>query len=108
MKPLWGIHCSPPWSGFASLGTDPEATAVPSAAPPGCLLQEGTQEVIVGDLGRQRLVVVLEHMEELLLRQVDAVLPQHLGASRQVSSGSGCRWMPSSLILRLRVQRSPG
>lgn len=44
----------------------------------GPLLEEGPEEVVVGDFGRQRLVVILQDVEELLLGEVDAVLPQDL------------------------------
>ena len=44
----------------------------------GPLLEEGPEEVVVGDFGRQRLVVILQEVEELLLGEVDTVLPQDL------------------------------
>ena len=44
----------------------------------GPLLEEGPEEVVVGDFGRQRLVIILQEVEELLLGEVDTVLPQDL------------------------------
>ena len=44
----------------------------------GPLLEEGPEEVVVGDFGRQRLVVILQEVKELLLGEVDTVLPQDL------------------------------
>lgn len=77
----WGLFLETPWKVHEAPATcESWPSPLPSVLGVPCrrLLEEGPEEVVVGDFGSQRLVVILQDVEELLLRQVDAVLPQDL------------------------------